>query len=736
MESSKNHMALKSSVWRARCAVRWVAIAGLIIFATGVTQAALRFDVFLGYDGTVREAAWFPITCEIFNDGPPIKGFVEVEPSSYGKGQTQRLPIELPTGTTKRVFIPTFAPGRYQSGWDVRLLDQRGRVIEEAVAVRPQRSVGWETKIVGALPRTAAGNVALRSIKRNQPDMQPVSARFQPAMFPDNPLLLEGLDAIYLNSEAATALRVSQANALLAWLHAGGHLIVAVEQPNDFAAVPWLRSVLPCDLKDMQAVAKHRELQEWVEQGTTVTNFAVNYPQSRQRRNRTQMEGDEPATRAAFDDVRTDAAFEAAEIRVATGTRRDGKVLIAVGDLPLVVTANRDLGRITLLNFSPEREPFKSWKNLATFWTKLVEVPLELYTSADYYPGYGLGADGLFGAMIDSRQVHKLPVGWLLILLLVYLIVIGPVDRIWLKKINRPMLTWITFPCYVLFFSGLIYVIGYKLRSGESEYSELHVVDVLPNGERAELRGRTYASIYSPANAKYPMHSEMKFATLRGEYLASRGGETSEKGTLTHTGDNFKAEVFVPVWTSQLYLSDWWNSGALPLTASLRPITGGWSLSVENLSGKPISAARLAVGDIIYDVGAIEAGQKKVLALTQSTTNTHELQSFVQGFLNQYHNAVQQRQYAFGRRDSGKIDDAATASVVASLLGEANEARSGMNFVVAPGLDISAAIERGDAVLFAWSPNAAPVPALNKASTKRTSANTLWRLPISLQTQN
>jgi hypothetical protein len=75
--------------------------------------------------------------------------------------------------------------------------------------------------------------------------------------------------------------------------------------------------------------------------------------------------------------------------------------------------------------------------------------------------------------MIDSRQVHKLPVGWLLLLLLIYLLVIGPFDRIWLKRINKPMLTWITFPCYVMFFSGLIYFIGYKLRSGDSEYNEL-----------------------------------------------------------------------------------------------------------------------------------------------------------------------------------------------------------------------------------------------------------------------
>ena len=53
-----------------------------------------------------------------------------------------------------------------------------------------------------------------------------------------------------------------------------------------------------------------------------------------------------------------------------------------------------------------------------------------------------------------------------------------------------------------MLFSLLIYFIGYKLRAGESEWNELHLVDVLQKGDRAEFRGQTYASVYSPANQK------------------------------------------------------------------------------------------------------------------------------------------------------------------------------------------------------------------------------------------
>jgi len=68
------------------------------------------------------------------------------------------------------------------------------------------------------------------------------------------------------------------------------------------------------------------------------------------------------------------------------------------------------------------------------------------------------------------------------------------------------------FPCYVALFSLLIYFIGYKLRAGESEYNELHLVDVLRHGDRAELRGaptfpftrRTTPSSRSKANRSSP----------------------------------------------------------------------------------------------------------------------------------------------------------------------------------------------------------------------------------------
>jgi hypothetical protein len=713
-------------------AVCVLALCGMAFTAS----AAIQFDVFLGYDSIVPEASWFPLVCEIKNDGPPFTGVVETGGGQFSEGQTRRLEVELPTGTLKRVVIPVFSSARNYAGWgwDVRLLDERGRVRAEGTGTRPRKQVAADVPLIGSLARSAGGTPVIRQILPTAKELQPEAARLQPSIFPDNPLVLEGLSAIYLNSARAPDLNVAQANALLAWLHAGGHLIFAVEQISEVNATPWLRNLSPVDLKDVHSVDRHSELQQWLQSASWVTNVfsAASNRRGSGSRNRATAAGMNAAN--PFSDLPDDAAFEAAPLQVAVGAQHDGNVLVAAGDTPLMITAPRGRGRVTALLFSPEREPFRSWKNLPTFWAKLIEVPGAWYVSADFNQPGGWSSDGIFGAMIDSRQVHKLPVGWLLLLLLVYLVVIGPLDQYWLKRIGKPMLTWITFPCYVVLFSLLIYFIGYKLRAGESEWNELHLVDVLQKADRAELRGQTYASVYSPANQKYILESRQKFATFRGEFIGRfSGGQSGEKASILQEGDSFKAEVFVPVWTSQLYISDWWQSTVTPLSATVTHQNNGWQVHVENHTDRNLTGAQVVIDGYVMKLGDLPATTAK--SFTVSKEGARTLRDFVAQHASSFQSAVQSRQRTFGGEESGRIDDLPNGTMATSFLsqlgGPQNPAR---NFVAPPGLDLSSVAEQGNAIVLAWAADYSPVKPLYQFSPRRSHRNTLWRLAVPVQT--
>jgi len=694
-------------------------------------HAALQFDVFLGYDGIVPEASWVPVVCEIKNDGPSFNGTIELAPAGGNQGQTLRLAVELPTGTLKRVVMPLFVTRGY-ARWDAHLLDERGKSRGEQLGLGPRKQVSQATPLIGALPRTAGGTPVPKPTLAQSQELQPAAARILPSIFPDNPLVLEGLKCLYLNSERAAELTKPQVNAIFAWLNAGGHLIVAVEQPSDVTSSPWLKDMFPCDLKDLKAVPHHSDLESWLRDEPWPASGAPS--QDLQRlpgRPRTAPQPEAPSVNP-FSNLPSDLDFEAAEMQVAVVTVRDGAVTVKSGDTPLMVAAPRGRGRITALLFSPEREPVRSWKNLGVFWAKLMEVPGGWYTSRDVNSPGGWSSDGIFGAMIDSRQVHKLPVGWLLLLLLVYLVVIGPLDQYWLKKIGKPMLTWITFPCYVVLFSLVIYFIGYKLRAGESEWNELHLVDVLANGDHDELRGRTFSSIYSPANQRYDLASKQKFATLRGEFIGWGGAASDEKTTVVQKGDGFDAQIFVPVWTSELLVSDWWQSAPAPLRVTLRRQGASWSVNVDNRTERKLAAIQLVVEDRVIPLGEVPPLESR--SFTVAKDQGLPLRNYVRNNAQNFQQAVQSRQSALGRSERGQISDLPNASMAASFLAQVGyDQNYGNAFVAPPGLDLSPVIRHGGAVLLAWADDFSPAKPIYQFTPRRSHRSTLWRVPLTIE---
>ncbi len=716
-------------------------------------RAELQFDVFLGYgsggggDGYVREAGWFPVGCEVYNDGPSFDAVVEFSSRQLGGGadQTRRMAIELPTNTRKRFVFPVFAGASRAVTWNARLLDSRGKVRAERENLRG-RDLSWETCLLGAIPRSFGGLPSFPQGKsREALPLIPQVARLTVDQFPDNPIALEGLTYLYLSSEKALDLKKNQYEALMAWVHGGGRLIVGVEQAQDVTSTPWMRGLFPGELKGATTVRSRGALQAWLQTSAgqdtdeTPTRPTVRGPGNAPRRP-TQGRPRSPAFplatppragAAEFAGLAPDPAFEEAEFAVATVTLRDEEVVVSAGSTPLAIRAVRGRGSVTGLTFSPDREPFRSWKNRTWFWARLCNIPASVFDAATPNTFGGWSVDGVFGAMIDTRQVRKLPVEWLLALLVVYLIVIGPLDQWWLKKINRQMLTWLTFPAYVVLFSLLIYYIGYKLRAGETEWNELHLVDILPRAERAELRGRSYSSLYSSVNARYKLASDQSYAALRNEFVGLwGGGPESGSGVVDLKANGFNAEISVPVWTSQLYINDWEQPSAMPLTATWVKEGANTRVRVENHLARKLTDVRLAYQDRLYTLGGMEPNQAKTISLEPSLS--HPLGEFVFNVSQRFQSAISGRRQAFGNTQSGRLDLSADNVIAASFISEGGNVQGVQRSFIYPyGSDVSSLLARGDAVLVAWDPGHSPAGSTVRRFTPPiTKENTLFRLHL------
>jgi hypothetical protein len=709
------------------CRLGYLLFVFLAVFGSNL-RAAIRLDVFVGYDGIVDHGSFFPVVFEVFNDGPTFNALIELTPVQFNQGQVRQVPVELPTGTLKRFAVPVFSADQYRlASWNVRVFDERGKVRLETTTRQIRKNNGWSVPLMGAITRTVP---PLPEVKAANQEFKPVVARLQPNLFPDNPIALEGLDVIYLSSEKALDLKLNQINALLAWLHAGGHLVVGVEQLIHINGTEWLRSLLPCELTDLTTVQDHSILQKWLA-STQLRDVAVG---KSTRTGRSLV----VASENPYANLQTDPQFEQQPMQVALGKSRFGaEVLIGSDSLPLAYADRRGRGQITALTFAPELEPFASWNNRDHFWARMIDLPPELLAKPEYNRYVNYSIDGVFGAMIDSKQVRKLPVGWLFLLLVGYLVVIGPLDRYWLRKIGKQMLTWITFPIYVALFSGLIYFIGYKLRAGETEWNELHIIDIMPVGERADIRGHTFASVYSPVNANYRVSSDQPFATLRGELMRSGGGQETSKAVVRQRGNSFDAEISVPVWTSQLFVSEWWKQGPPPIQFSVSSKGTSWTMSVDNRSDARLGNVMVAIEDRIFTLGDVPP--KSVRPFTMRKESGELLLGFVQNHAGSFNQLVSQRQAAFGYRQEQELTDVPRSTVAASFLSQLqmqpqqNNQYGYNNAITPPGFDLSPLVRRGDAVLLAWASDFAMTKPLNQFSARRSHRDSLLRVAAPVQ---
>tara|TARA_B100001559_G_scaffold37054_1_gene27805 strand:+ start:860 stop:2980 length:2121 start_codon:yes stop_codon:yes gene_type:complete len=677
-----------------------------IWLSCNIVNAEVRFDVFMGFSGKARNGEWFPVTVEIENDGPTFSGEIEIKPSSFNE-QSIRYKIELPNNTRKRLSIPVFNNSNYR--WNAKLLND-GKVVSKNDNLRID-SIPWFSKLFAAVSDQQSSGPVLPEtrFKNNNANRRfsPVVVNIQADIFPDNPVTLHGLSSLYLNSKRAINFRAEQASAVSIWVRSGGHLILGVDQPSDITGTPWLRELLNTQFGLIQNLEVGPLIRDWLSN--------AGYPVG------------------AIDEEFNTKFLNATPVRL-----KDGKTLMSFDGETLIANANRGLGQVTILGFNPEREPIRSWENRAWLWARLADIDSEWFVSEKPPRDYGrMNVDGLYGMMIDSRQVSKLPVIWLILLLITYLVIIGPVDRIWLKRINKQMLTWLTFPIYVIFFSFLIYYIGYRLRAGQLEINELHIVDVLP-GDQVALRGRSYASIYSPSNKDYLMGGSLALGAFRNESSSFSNGAGNQPLLIGLSPGKLEAKARVPIWTSRLFSSEWVSGSEVNIQASVtKQNNDTYQLEILNGLRKPIvGAAFVALQRIVYDESInITPGERGLLELKRSDSKVRDV---ISGFSSNIRNSIQSRNRAFGNAELSRMDLGLMNIVTGSFPGMLElegikQFKKDVNqFDSSGGMDISEYLERDGSVLFVFVEDQSPISSTGLFESKLRKSHSLYRIPIKL----
>jgi hypothetical protein len=344
--------------------------------------------------------------------------------------------------------------------------------------------------------------------------------------------------------------------------------------------------------------------------------------------------------------------------RLLEADRRGGKVLSITGNLPLIVRGPYGFGRVTLIGLSVNQKLLADWPDRGLFWARMLDLRQDRGETAGgpslagggtrfYRSGVSDLSSQLRVGLEQFPGVKLIPFGWVAFFIFLYILLIGPGDYFFLKKVlGRMELTWITFPAIVLAVSLIAYYAAFRLKGNDLLVNKVDVVDV--DQVQGLLRGRTVASVFSPQNRDYgvgflpvspaqegelpqtppeassaepprpPAGTELvtSWFSIPEAQFGAMGGNNRRFSFLGNgygyapTGAVERLEgVRIPIWSTKAFTARWFGPSGPLVESELRPVgTDRLAGMVTNRLPYPLEDAVLAFGKQIYQLGTLAPG--------------------------------------------------------------------------------------------------------------------------------
>jgi hypothetical protein len=312
----------------------------------------------------------------------------------------------------------------------------------------------------------------------------------------------EGVDILFLttgNRDFVTALLNDQENrkeAIAEWVRRGGRLVISTGRNLDMLAnLGPLTALLPADVAGKVELPRVKVLESYAQ---TNAPSAFAHPRPRSNPN-----APPPPVEVA--------RLVPKPSRLAQASLRERD------DLPMMVRGTYGLGRVTLLAFDLDQPPFTTWGNQSMFWQKFRREqgrePGRDETAMQGNVMMGMPqtnddiASKLQQSLEEFEDVQVISFGWVALFILVYILIVGPLDYLFLKKVvKRLELTWITFPTVVIAISVAAYFTAYYLKGNDQRINKVDLVDFDLHNQAA--LGNTWFTIFSPRIQHYTIGVE------------------------------------------------------------------------------------------------------------------------------------------------------------------------------------------------------------------------------------
>ncbi|WP_028458537.1 hypothetical protein [Chloroflexus sp. Y-396-1] len=504
-------------------------------------------------EGTYRPGYWFPVWITLANDGADRQ--VLIEWRGFGdQGSHQHYRIDLPGGARKRIVFPVVHTETRQA---LLVTTADGVEVErQRVPLNPLRD---DLHTLGLLSSDPA---VLSSLSTANFAVIPLD----PALIADDPLLLAAFDVIAVR-DLTTDLRLEQRAALLNWVQQGGTLLVGGGTAGE-TAIRAFADVLPVTVGPLQRGVSVAAL-ERLSGLNGLTNFVPNLTAN--------MVTLRPNARPVTDDSLVSRR------EVGAGT---------------IIFAAFDLGA---LRASPAE------RNL---WTNVLSVQPRIAIG----PGLRKVFTNLPWDQLNVPLFQHPSTTTLLLLIGAYIVVIGPIQFLILRRWRRLEWAWISTPLLIVTFLGGTFAMGYLLRGSQVQMVQLSIIQTA-NGNTSALT-TTLVGVFAPQRRSYTF----TFAESAFVSAARRFDESTLSTEYSDTGVTIP-DLVLDASDFRTLIVEQSTTNPIQLSHRLERDNQGWRGTLTNTGSTDLYDAMLVWQNEMQWIGRLAPGAEVTINLQDGNDN-------------------------------------------------------------------------------------------------------------------
>jgi len=429
--------------------------AGVILPVQAQSSSDFDANIQIGFDDHCKFGYWLPIHILLKAQDSFFSGNLSI---AYSQVE-YLIPISLTPNAQKSINTQIFT--------NVRDVSQKVtlQLIPEQAGTAPiflesKNLTCIATRIIGVISDTPDAFTTLNSLPpADSTDV--VLLTYE--NLPENVLGLQTLDALFIANTDASKLSIEQYEAIKSWVVQGGHLIIGGGS-NWQNTLFGFDELLPLNVTSSQTV-------------NTLQGIS------------------------AFGN-----ALDLSDIVLIDGILQpDSRVLLQDEGHPLVAQRLIGSGTVSLITFDPNISAFRNSENAFLFYDYLLGSTSGSYdfvTIKDW--NSAIEAVSLF-------QNQGLPSAWwLLAILVLYVLILGPVHFGILKKMDRIEIAWFTTPILALILTAVMVVLGWNFRGTKLQVNQMAVVHQWAGGDQAYASG--LVGIFSPRRGNYQVRLDAGFS--------------------------------------------------------------------------------------------------------------------------------------------------------------------------------------------------------------------------------